>query len=236
MNRLGFSTIYTHEHDKQFYRKLLKEMLAAGCSAIELQTPGQTPLDDSELVDLLKQFGYRSIHTSDIHNPTDDADALAYYRELAQRIDADALTIHPYTMGHWAWLTNYFGELASFENMDRFKPFGRTPEDLVQVRNEYPTARWTFDINHVFTNDPSLASVTEFYEQLGAPGHYHISGFKDASLPHTKLYTTHQDAIITAVRTDAPVIIESFGPTDIEQFKREYDYIAERLASHPTAK
>lgn len=236
MNHLGFSTIYSTEHDKQFYRNLFKKMLKHGCTAIELQTPGYAQLDDPELVDLIRRFAYRSIHASDLHNPTDDAATIAYFQELAQRIDAAAITIHPYTMNHWTWLADYFGELTSFENMDRFKPFGQNPEDLARVRSEYPTARWTFDINHVFTNDPSLATVAEFYEQLGPPDHYHISGFKDASLPHTALSTTHQDTIIDAVKADAPIIIESFGLTDIEQFEHEYDYIAERLASRPKAK
>ncbi len=234
MNQLGFSVIYSAEHDRAFYRTLLRTMLAAGCSAIEIQAPARRPLDDPELLNLISQFSYRSLHTSDFHNSTDDAEALAYFRTLAERVDAHALTIHPYTMDHWDWLAEYFGELASFENMDRFKPFGRTPADLALVKSEYPTTRWTFDINHVFTNDPTLAPVAEFYQQLGAPGHYHISGFKDAKQPHTKLHLTHQDDIITAVKTDAPIILESFGPTDIQDFQREYDYVAERLTRLPS--
>jgi hypothetical protein len=230
MNEIGFSVIYSSERDKQFYSTLLNDMLEAGCSAIELHTPHHDRLDDPDLLRLIAQFSYRAIHTSDLHGPLQDSEALAGYRSLAQRIGAAAITVHPHTMEHWGWLADHFGDSVSFENMDCFKPFGQTPEDMARVLREHPSARWTFDTNHVLTHDESLASVPHFYDQLGDPGHYHISGFRDASLPHTTLHTTRQDGVIDAIATDAPIIIESLGIADIDQFRPEYDYVVKRMS------
>lgn len=204
-------------------------MLATGCSAIELHTPRHDTIDDTALLHLISKFSYRAIHTSDLHSLAEDQETLKYYKALAERIDAAAITIHPHTMQTWRWVADYFGDKASFENMDRFKPFGKSPEDMQRIKRECPTARWTFDINHVFTNDESLGSVPHFYTALGTPGHYHISGFRDESLPHATLHTTKQDAIIRAIATDSPIIIESLGIEDIHLFREEYDYIIKRI-------
>lgn len=231
MNHVGFSVIYSPERDETFYIHLLEEMRIAGCSAIELHTPHHTDIDTPALLALINTFNYRAIHTSDLRSPLEDQDILIYYKELAQRINAEAITIHPHTMQKWGWVADYFGDRASFENMDRFKPFGKSAEDMRRIKSEHPSARWTFDINHVFTNDKSLHHIPDFYAQLGDPGHYHISGFQDELLPHTTLHTTHQDEIIQAIATDNPIIIESLGIKDIHLFRKEYDYIMKRLRS-----
>lgn len=230
MNYIGFSVIYSPERDEKFYTTLLEDMLATGCRAIELHTPRHTKIESSTLLKLINTFDYRAIHTSDLRSPLEDKKILLYYKDLAERIDAAAITIHPHTMQTWSWLIDYFGNLASFENMDCFKPFGKSPEDMEHVQAEYPTARWTFDLNHVLTNDNSLHSVPDFYAQLENLGHYHISGFQDESLPHTTLHTTKQDAVIQTVATDHPVIIESLGIKDIHLFHKEYDYVVKRLS------
>ncbi len=229
-NELGFSVIYSPARDDTFYGKLLEDMLDAGCKAIELHMPEHSRLDDPTLLSLIGHFNYRAIHTSDLHSPQEDAKALAYYQELAQKIGAASITIHPHTMEHWGWVADYFGDAASFENMDCFKLFGKSPEAMQQILGEHPTARWTFDLNHVYTNDPSLSQVSDFYSQLGDPGHYHISGFKDASLPHTTLHMTRQDDIIDRIATSAPVIIESLGIKDIHLFRDELAYVAQRMS------
>lgn len=231
MNEIGFSVIYSSERDDQFYATLFDDMLDAGCSAIELHTPRHDRLTDPDLLRSIAQFRYRAIHTSDLHGPTQDSEALAHYQALAQDIGAAAITIHPHTMEQWGWLADYFGDAASFENMDCFKPFARTPRDMTRVLREHPSARWTFDVNHVLTNDESLASVSNFYDQLGNPGHYHISGFRDAALPHTTLHTTRQNGVIDAIATNAPIIIESLGIADIDQFRPEYDYVVKRMTN-----
>ncbi len=204
-------------------------MLAAGCSAIELHTPNHNKIDDPALLELISQFDYRAIHTSDLRSQTQDREVLAHYQELAQSVGAAAITIHPHTMQEWGWIADYFGDRASFENMDRFKPSGKTPEDMQRIKSQHPGARWTFDLNHVFTNDESLSRVPDFYALLGNPGHYHISGFRDESFPHDTLHTMRQDQIIRAVATSGPVIIESLGIADIHLFREEYNYVVKRL-------
>jgi hypothetical protein len=229
VNYIGFSVIYSLEQDEKFYATLLEDMLATGCRAIELHTPHHNEIESPILLKLINKFDYRAIHTSDLRSPSEDQEILLYYKKLAQRIDAAAITIHPHTMQTWDWVANYFGDLASFENMDRFKPFGKSPEDMKHIQEKCPTARWTFDLNHVFTNDSLLRSVPDFYTQLDNLGHYHISGFQDELLPHTTLHTTKQDAIIQAVATNHPIIIESLGIKDIHLFREEYDCVVKRL-------
>jgi len=66
VNKVGFSVIYSPaKRDLPFYKRLLKDMLSAGCQAIELHTPTHALLD-AELLRLVGQFPYRAIHTSDL--------------------------------------------------------------------------------------------------------------------------------------------------------------------------
>ncbi len=209
---------------------LLSEMLSYGCTAIEIQAREHDGFEQSEqIVGLIKRFTYRSIHTADLISVHDNKFEVEYYSNLLGVIDAHAITVHPHTMITWSWLRSYFGTKTSFENMDWRKPFAKTPEDMAKVFTNFPDARWTYDLNHVFTNDSSMKLSKDFYTTLGNLGHYHISGFKDDHLPHTKLFETRQDSIITSVEDERPIIIESFGIEDIHEFKKEYDYVTARL-------
>lgn len=230
MNKLGFSVIYTAEQQPSFYGELFEDMLDAGCDAIELHMPQHGTITDPAILRLIGQFSYRAIHTSDLYSPKKSGQELAYYQDLAQQIEAMSITIHPHTMDSWGWLARYFGDMVSLENMDCFKPYGKTPESLQTMTAELPGNRWTLDLNHIFTNDASMRALPDFYRKVGGPGQYHISGFCDEALPHTTLHTSNQDRIITSVATDAPVIIESLGRDDIHLFRSELAYVAAKLA------
>lgn len=230
MNDVGFSVIYTRKRSDASYIDLFERMRMVGCRAIEIHAPNHDPLS-RQVIDAIRTFHYRAIHTSDLASPSINTLDLAYYKQLADALDVTAITIHPHTMAQWRWVYDYFGDRTSFENMDRFKPFGQTADDMASIFNQRTPKRWTFDINHVFTVDPTLAMINDFTQQLAILGHYHISGFKDASLPHTTLNTTGQDAIIGAITTDHPIIIESLGFDDIVDFEQEFSYVIKRLAS-----
>ena len=230
MSQIGFAVILTEEKGALFYERILTDMLEAGCEAIEIHTPDYHEMKpDSELIKIIRQFTYRSIHTRGLIAEDKCTDKLRYYTELAEKIDTHAFTVHPNIMDEWSWLVKYFGDLLSYENMDWRKPFATLPSHMKEVFSQAPNARWTYDLNHVYTVDPSMKLADEFYDSFSNLGHYHISGFKDADLPHTTLYTTHQDIIAEYVRTDHPIIIESFGIYDIQDFQLELDYTKKLL-------
>jgi hypothetical protein len=227
MNKIGFSVIISPKRPTNFYLQLLEKMQTAGCEAIEIHTPEHNKIN-RDLIMAIKQFSYRSIHTTDL--TPQSLNEANYYQSLTSEIDTHALTIHPHTMQKWSWLHEYFGSKASFENMDWRKPFGTSPDDMSEVFEQYSNARWTYDLNHVYTNDDTMILADEFYSRFDNLGHYHLSGFKDERLPHTTLHTTHQNIIIEAVKSNHPIIIESYGIDDIENFETELEYITPRLA------
>ena len=91
-------------------------MLDDGCEAIEIRTPSRDYYEKYEgLLKLLKQFKYRSVHTNDIVSPAFNEEDLNYYKEPVSVLDLNAITLHPHTMRKWSWLSEYFGNKASFE-------------------------------------------------------------------------------------------------------------------------
>ena len=75
-----------------------------------------------------------------------------------------------------------------------------------------------------------MSLANEFYDNFRHYlGHYHLSGFAGENLDHTTLHTTRQDVIISHIKTNHPVIIESFGIQDISDFRTELNYITHKL-------
>lgn len=228
MNKLGFSVIFSPKKDTQFYVQLLSGMLAYGCEAIEVHTPvHDTTVHDIDILSLLKKFPYRSIHASDIESYGHNKDEINYYQKLSSQINAQTITFHPHAMQSWDWLTQYFKNTVSFENMDWRKPFAKTVNDMKKIYNDYPDSSLTLDLNHLYSNDPTMALAEDFYAAFTNIAHYHISGFSDEALPHTTLHTTKQNKIISSIHTEHPIIIESLGIDDIADFRKEYDYVSE---------
>jgi hypothetical protein len=79
------------------------------------------------------------------------------------------------------------------------------------------------DLNHCFTNDPSMRLAAEMYAAFGKRiSMVHISGFEKL---HEPLSRTKQLEILTAIPDkNLPIIIES-GCDNIEEAKKEYEYI-----------
>lgn len=211
--------------------KILGEMLAAGCGAIQIHAhAGDNPIHLNAL-DLVKKFDYRTIHIPKFYSRKEAKRAVDSSKRLAKLIDAQDLTMHPNGMDSFAWLTSEFDGNLNIENMDWRKDFGQTAEDLERVFAQLPDAGWTFDVNHVKTNDPSMKLADELYKNLSPHlRQYHLSGFGGEDLPHTLLADTRQDDIIAKV-TDLskPIILESLGPEDIGRFREELDYVLARL-------
>lgn len=115
--------------------------------------------------------------------------------------------------------------------MDRAKVFGQTPSDMRTVFDDAPQAQWTFDLNHVYSNDDSMQLVDDFYDLSDRLAHYHVSGYGGPELPHTTLHDSNQNIILRSIRTNHPIIIESYGTADIADFHDELVYVRRFLLS-----
>lgn len=227
MNPIGFSVIINDQKPVKYYIELLERMLDKGCSAIEihLTVSAGVAFDDARSIfEVVRQFTYRSVHASQLTSPVQKAE-ISHYKELINRIDAHAMTIHPDGMQQWQWLVDEFGDVVSFENMDREKQFGASAQDMKLVFTDAPSSRWTFDLNHVYSIDSTMQSADLFYGQFKNIGHYHVSGYGGPALPHTTLHDKDQDIILGAIKTPHPIIIESYGTEDIHLFDNELAYV-----------
>ena len=231
MNKLGFSVIVNSETNIENVMSLLSAILVAGCDAIELHLTRDANIghtNKERLFEIISKFSYRSVHASHITSPDQSAD-IRHYQDLLRQIDACAITIHPDGMSRWQWLVDAFGGLVSFENMDCQKSFGQTPSDMRIVFDDAPQAQWTFDLNHVYSNDKNMQAIDEFYGFSDRLAHYHVSGYGGPELPHTTLHDSNQDSILRSIRTNHPIIIESYGVADIADFLDELNYIRSEL-------
>lgn len=227
---IGFS-VSTYGLQRRDAPELLRGMLAAGCRAIQLQVTPRIIDEESEHLDLVNQFEYRTIHLPYLKEVDNDPGLNDALHKLAGEISAQNFTFHPANTGSLSWLGNEFGSQLCVENMDWQKDFGQAPKDLEEVFEQLPNAGWTFDVNHVLTNDPSLRLADELYEAF-APRlrQYHLSGFGGHDLPHALLADTKQDKIINLIKDRSkPIILESLGSINLERFGEELDYVVPRL-------
>lgn len=219
----------------------LKTALSFSNEAAEL---GFTSLHEiyfnTEIASLFKQFKYRSIHLPVVHHSENKLHFLRYPSAILEdgliQIDAmikecnpHTVLIHPDQIDDFFWLTKRYGNVLAFENMDSKKTFGKTIEDMDEVFNKCPSARWVFDLNHIFTNDKTMKLANDFYNAFSDRlVHYHISGYGGF---HDALCITKEDVIVKGLLSiDYPIIDEG----DIVHrglLEKEYDYIRQNIQS-----
>jgi hypothetical protein len=211
--------------------RIVRDMQAAGCTAFELNMTGRAPRPlGAELVAALLGFAYRSVHLPLLESAEHDPATVAAYQQLAQTLDVQSCTIHPHVVRDWPGLEAAFAGRLAVENMDWRKPADTRPADMAAVFAAAPSAQWAFDVNHIYSLDPTMRLAGEFYDRFGGRlAHYHLSGFGGEAEPHLMLAQTGQDIILTALRDDKPIIIESLSESTLPDFRIELDYIRQRL-------
>ena len=209
----------------------LHEMLQAGCNAVQINLGLPENIKYLDLLpDVLSKFNYRVLHLPK-SNTTSNYDEF-----LEQLINSkvysyfDSFILHPDGMKAYTESLRKLGSKLSIENMDDLKDFGQTVDNLTQVFEKLTEASWTFDVNHAYTVDPDMLLADQLISAFKTRlKQYHLSGYGDSNLPHTKLYQSGQDYLITKIRHNKPIIIESLGDADLSEFRRELDYIKQRL-------
>jgi hypothetical protein len=228
--KIGFP-IAVAEFDKPETVGILKKMLDIGCGAIQVHGHSDLLSAKPGHLNLIKQFDYRTLHLPELHDQTTDQALINAALRVADAMQAQDFTLHPTGLSSFGWLAGVFGDRLSIENMDWRKDFGKTPSDLEKVFAELPNASWTYDVNHVKTNDPSMNLADDFYQLFkNRLKQYHLSGFVDDEMPHTLLADTKEEEIIAKVEDKTkPIIIESLGFKDMPRLQEEFDYITARL-------
>ena len=226
---IGFSVCFPpHPSDKEL--ETLEQILQAGCKAIELnpllQRHKYQPSSD-KFIELVNEFEYRSIHLPpDMYES--DKKVVDYYSELARDIKAHSVTMHPASATANIWLEDAFSQNIGIENMDWRKTFGKSVSDFKEIFAAQPNAKWVCDTNHILTNDHTMRLSKDFHAAFSDRLiHYHVSGFVNAYHPHGILFETKQSEIVRGILDKTkPIIIESFGEGNLDEFQQELDYIS----------
>ncbi|MCR4328694.1 MAG: sugar phosphate isomerase/epimerase [Patescibacteria group bacterium] len=191
-------------------RDALRFVREAGFRAVELSDKNENAPLVLTYADI-KDFEYVSFHAPTFPYANDPAS-----RELLQRIEKihdirplDCVVFHPDTVRDLSIFLHATFPVA-FENMDWRKATHRTVEDMQRLMDYDSRFKFVLDLNHVHTNDDTLALGKKFYDALGSRlTEIHLSGF--AGL-HEPLFQTKQDTIINLIQDfSVPIILEGTG-------------------------
>ncbi len=228
--KLGFSTgtLYKHLETKEAISVIKK----LGCKVIELGFVKADNFFSNQLEKIekpdLERFEYVSFHAPKFNyeNNEETKNILKRISKFHKTIrQLDLVVFHPDTVKDFS-IFNKIDFNVGFENMDRRKESCRSVDDIEVVLLKDQKFRFVLDINHAYTNDPTMKLAEEFYKRLGNKiTQIHLSGFKDL---HDPLFETKQLEIIKAVQDlNAPIIIESILTP--ETIMQERDYILKNI-------
>jgi hypothetical protein len=228
----GFSTGALHrEADAKQALQIIKNL---GCPAVELGFVKKSRIEQGWLENITKEdldgFEYVSLHAPKMYYK-DDEETREMFRKISEihkkLRPLDLVVFHPDNVVE-ARVFDGLPFPVGFENMDRQKPFGKTPDDLLKLFKANPNFRFVLDVNHIKSNDPAMRAMDEFYATLGDKlVEYHISGLGE-DYPHLPLFQTKEKDILSAVRDlTKPIICES--RLLISEIKQEKEYIESTL-------
>lgn len=225
--------LYPHTSTKDAL-KILREQ---GVSTIEI---GQDYLNPA--MNIWKEFSeedfagfsHISIHAHVIQWGDNDDTKIVFERlaHLKTICAVERMVVHPDSVLDFSVFVP-LGEVITFENMDHNKAAFQTPEEFEQVFEQVPEATMVLDVNHIFTNDKSMALADRFWERWGERiNEVHVSGYSEL---HDPLVKTKQPEIVRAInhpkrKKNIPLIIES-QLEEASQIQLEQEYIATILAT-----
>jgi hypothetical protein len=229
---LGFSTGCLHKTHDRLSPATFEILRKIGANAIELMVHN---LDEAERLlalvpeDLL-HFEYISIHAPsfDSFNAEEIAkfrNTLSIFEKVAKKIKIDAIVIHPDLIRDWEVFAEYDLPIK-LENMDWRKEVGKYVDSMQAIFEKFD-APMVLDLNHCYTNDPTMHLAKEMFETFGSRiEEIHLSGFEQF---HEPLFKTKQLEIMDAIANkNLPIIIESEFET-VQEAQKEFKYVQKYL-------
>lgn len=174
------------------------------------------------------RISHYSIHAPARHPYQDDEEShriLKSVEKICAELPIKNIVIHPDNVVDRSVFQQYKHLPFSIENMDDRKKSCRSVEDIQKTLEEHPYMWFTLDLQHCYTNDPTMQLAKDFHKVLWHKiVEYHLSWYHPELL-HYPLFKTHQDEIIKSLENrDIPIIIESTFDNQYELAK-EITYI-----------
>jgi hypothetical protein len=221
---LGFSTGALHQIYDPISRENFAFLRSLGCNTIELNCR-----TDESILKLLTEmtptdlagFWHISLHAPKIIT----ASTLELLQRAQSIFNFKLIVIHPNEVENWEIFTRFNLPFA-IENMDWRKERAKYVDSLQAIFEKFD-CKMVLDLNHCYTNDPSMLLAKEMVAEFGDRiVQIHVSGFETY---HELLHKTKQLEIMDAiVNKNLPIIIESECET-IEDAKAEFEYVKNYL-------
>jgi hypothetical protein len=230
--KLGFSTgtLYKDLETKE----AISAIKISGCRVIELGFVKADRFFTNQLERIkkfdLEEFEYVSFHAPKFNYENSEETKnifwkISKFHKTVRQLDL--VVFHPDTVKDFS-IFDKVDFLVGFENMDNRKEFCRTVDDIKLILSKNSKFKLVLDVNHAWTNDPTMKLTEDFYKRLGDKiTQIHLSGFREL---HDPLFETKQLEIIHSIKKlDVPIIVESILTP--ETIIMERDYILKNLTS-----
>ena len=227
---IGFSTGCLYKNSENLSKASFEALRLIGANAVEIMYREES--DFEQLLELdakaLASFSYRSLHAPqfELYSDVEKVAVLEKVEFLHKKFDFKTVVIHPYATMNWDILRG-FNLPYAIENMDWKKDIGKYVESMQDIFSKFDCPM-VLDINHCFTNDPSMNLTADMFETFGDRIiEIHLSGFENL---HEPLFQTQQNEMMMTIQDkNIPIIIESGSTTTKEDIKKQYDYIKAAL-------
>lgn len=217
---LGFSTGCLYRTHERVSKETFSFFRSLGCNAIEITCRDEKDIEKliAEIVPAdLTGFDHVSLHAPTIFDP----DIVELLQKANEIFHFKNIVVHPSEVESWNVLQRFELPYAA-ENMDWRKEIGKYAESMEDIFSKVDVSM-ILDLNHCFTNDPSMRLAKDMFEKFGKRiSEIHLSGFEKL---HEPLFRTKQIEIIEAIPDKSlPIIIES-GCESEEEAKEEFEYV-----------
>jgi len=206
---------------------ILKYFAISEANALEIMFHGSNRECTVSKEIIENNFSHCSLHAP-VHIYQDDESShivLKNIERICWSLPIKNIVIHPDTVVDWSVFKQYSHLPFSIENMDDRKTSCRSVEDIQKILEEHPYMWFTLDLQHCYTNDPTMQLAKDFHKVLWHKiVEYHLSWYHPELL-HYPLFKTHQDEIIKSLENrDIPIIIESTFDNQ-DELAKEITYI-----------
>ncbi|NTV41543.1 MAG: hypothetical protein HGA61_04725 [Candidatus Moranbacteria bacterium] len=221
---LGFSTGCLYQTYPQISKETFAFFRLLGCNAIELMCHSEEDIFKliTEIAEAdLFGFEYVSLHSPDVIT----VETLELLQRAQDIFHFQAIVINPSEIENWE-IFSRFDLPISIENMDWKQERGKYVDSLQNIFEKIE-AKMVLNINHCYTNDPSLLLAKQMTDEFGEKiSQIHLSGFETG---HESLFKTQQTEIMDAITNkNLPIIIESVCET-VEDVESEFRYVKNYL-------